>query len=403
MGKLDPYYRIGKVTGLNIQLTGEGQLISLCSVEASGNQLDIIKKKTGITVLAQLKEMLPAKTVIALNISGKGILQRRIDRAEAIDAGIFSAILPNAKLEDFYVQNFISGEYSFVSVVRKSEADRWISGLGELGFEPLMLSLGVFPVEQILPQLNIYEAEAVIAGQLVERNQKGEWVDVQPSDAEPQFVFKLGSEKIDQSLLVPYAAAFQLVMVNQLDPIAADVEGLQQALESRLAEQKLKVQGAIVLAGIFILLLANFILLSWLNSSNAALSEQVGKFAQNSNNEQQMAERIKEKEALLRTLGWDGGVNKSVLIDQVASLLPPEVKLREIAVNPVDIAGSRLQKGTVFYDRKLVISGNSEKIIPVNEWIARIETRAWVKHIRLENFSYNNELNTGQFTVSIDY
>jgi len=403
MGKLDPYYRISKVTGLNIQLGSEGQLISLCSVEASGNQLDIIKKKTGITVLAQLKEMLPTKTVIALNLSGKGILLRRIDRAEAIDAGIFSAILPNAKLEEFYVQNFISGEYSFVSIVRKSEADRWISGLGELGFEPLMLNLGVFPVEQILSQVNIYEAEAVIAGQLVERNQKGEWVNVQSSDTEPQFVFKLGSEKIDQSLLVPYAAAFQLVMVNQLDPIAADVKGLQQALESRLAEQKLKVQGALVLAAIFILLLANFILLSWLNSSNAALSEQVGKFAQNSNNEQQMAERIKEKEALLHTLGWDGGVNKSVLIDQVASLLPHEVKLREITVNPVDVAGSGLQKGTVFYDRKLVISGNSEKIIPVNEWIARIETRAWVKHIRLENFTYNNELNTGQFTVSIDY
>lgn len=403
MGKLDPYYRISKVTGLNVQLGGDGQLISLCSVEASGNQLDIIKKKTDITALTQLREVLPAKTVIALNLSGKGILQRRIDRAEAIDAGIFSAILPNAKLEEFYVQNFISGEYSFVSVVRKSEADRWISGLGELGFEPLLLSLGVFPVEQILPQLNIYESETVIAGFLVERNGKGEWVDVRPTDTEPQFAFKLGSEKIDPRFLLPYAAAFQLVMVNQLDAIAAEAEGLDQNLESRLAEQKLKVQGALVLAAIFILLLANFILLSWLNSANAALSEQVGKFAQTSNNEQEIAGRIKEKEALLHTLGWDGGVNKSVLIDQVASLLPPEVKLREIAVNPVDIAGSRLQKSAVFYDRKLVISGNSEKIIPVNEWIARIESRAWVKHIRLENFSYDNELNAGRFTVSIDY
>jgi hypothetical protein len=403
MGKLDPYYRISKVTGLNVQLAGDGQVISLCSVEASGNRLDIIKRKTDITVLAQLKELCPSKTVIALNLSGKGILQRRIDRAEAIDAGIFSAILPNAKLEDFYVQNFISGEHSFVSVVRKSEADRWINGLGELGFEPLLLSLGVFPVEQILPQLNIYESETVIAGQLVARNQKGEWVDARATDTEPPFAFKLGSEKIDPRFLLPYAAAFQLVMVSQLDPIAADAEGLHQILESRLAEQKLKVQGALVLAAIFILLLANFILLSWLNSSNAALSDQVGKFAQTNNNEQEMAGRIKEKEALLHSLGWDGGVNKSVLIDQVASLLPPEVKLREIAVNPVDITGSRLEKGTVFYDRKLVISGNSEKIIPVNEWIARIETRAWVKHIRLENFSYNNELNTGQFTVSIDY
>lgn len=403
MGKLDPYYRIGKVTGLNVQLTGDGQLISLCSVEASANQLDIVKRKTDITALAQLKELLPAKTMIALNLSGKGILQRRIDKTETIDAGTFSTILPNAKPDDFYIQNFISGEYSFVSVIRKTEADRWIGQLKELGLEPLILSLGVFPVEQILPQLNIYESETVIAGQQIQRNEKREWMDARATDTEPQFAFKLGSEKINPCFLLPYAAAFQLVMVNQLDPIAADAAGLRQSLELRLAEQKLKVQGALVLAAIFILLLANFILLSWLNSANAALSEQVGKFAQTSNNEQEMAGRIKEKEALLYTLGWDGDVNKSVLIDQVASLLPPEVKLREIAVNPVDIAGSRLQKGAVFYDRRVVISGNSEKIIPVNEWIARIQTRAWVKHIRLENFSYDNELNTGRFTVSIDY
>lgn len=403
MGKLDPYYRISKVAGLSIQLANEGQLISLCAVEAGGNQLDITKKLTDLTALSQLKEYLPAKTVISLNLSGKGVLQRRIDKTELIDAGVFSNILPNAKPEDFYIQNFISGEYSFVSVIRKSEADRWIGQLKDLSYQPLLLSLGVFPVEQIMPQLNIYETETVIAGQQIERNEKGEWLDTQPTGNEPQYTFKLGAEKIDQRLLIPYAAAFQLVMVNQLDAVAADAGDLHQMLQSRLAEQKLKVQGGLVLAAIFLLLLANFTFLSWLNSSNAALSEQVGKFAETSSNEQEIADRIKEKEALLHTLGWDGGMNKSILIDQVATLLPPEVRLREIAINPVDIAGSRLQKAAVFYDRKMVIAGNSGKIIPVNEWIARIKTRPWVKSIRLEDFSYNNELNTGQFTISIDY
>jgi len=72
-------------------------------------------------------------------------------------------------------------------------------------------------------------------------------------------------------------------------------------------------------------------------------------------------------------------------------------------VNPVDITGSRIQKAIVFSDRKIVITGYSEKIIPVNEWMARIKTKTWVKNIQLENFTYNNELNTDQFTISINY
>jgi hypothetical protein len=72
-------------------------------------------------------------------------------------------------------------------------------------------------------------------------------------------------------------------------------------------------------------------------------------------------------------------------------------------VNPVDLPASRTQKFLAFYDRKIWIIGTSEKIIPVNEWIARIKIKSWVKNIQLENFAFNNELNTGQFTIIIDY
>lgn len=403
MSKLSQYYRLNKVAGVHIHLTSDGQQIHLCMVEANGNQLDITKKLTDLISISQLKEHVPGKTAVSLNLSGKGVLQKRIDKVETIDQNAFSKILRDAKMDDFYVQNFISGEFSFVSVIRKSDADKWINQLKELSFQPLLLSLSVFPVEHIIPQLNIYEREALIAGYQIHRNEEGEWSDIKQAENQSSFVFKLGSEKIDEKLLIPYAAAFQLVMINQIDPIAAKHEQLDRGLHSKLADTKLKVQGAMVLIAIFTLLLANFILLSWLNTSNAALSEQVGQYTETNSNEQEISDRIKEKETLLHTLGWDGGINKSVLIDQVSSLLPVEVKLREVSVNPVDVAESRVQKMTIFYDRKMVISGNSEKIIPVNEWIARIKTKSWVKNIQLENFAFNSELGTGQFTISIDY
>jgi len=403
MNKLNQYYRLNQVAGIHIHMDSDGQRIQLCAVEASGNQLSITKKAADLTSMGQIKQQLPEKTMIALNLSGKGMLQKRIDRVEAIDQNTFNKVLPNAKQEDFYVQNFVSGEYSFVSVIRKAEADKWINQLKDLTFQPLLLSLGVFPVENIVPQLNVYESEITVNGYRVQRNEKGDWIDVKFTGESSAFSYKLASEKIDDRLIIPYAAAFGLVMHNQLDPIHSDAEDLNKTFQSKLSNQKLKVQAAVILTIIFTLLLANFIALSWLNSSNRALTEQLGKYTETNTNEQEIADRIKEKETLLHQLGWDGGINKSVLIDQVSSMMPSEITLLDIAVNPIDIAGSRVQKTTVFYDRKILITGNSEKVIAVNEWIARIKTKFWVKNTQLENFAFNNELNTGQFTLSINY
>jgi Tfp pilus assembly protein PilN len=118
---------------------------------------------------------------------------------------------------------------------------------------------------------------------------------------------------------------------------------------------------------------------------------------------QELGEQVKKDEALLKNLGWEGGINKSGLIDQVAALLPEEVKTTEISINSVDLNASRSQKILVFYQRRITIVGTSEKIIPVNEWIARIKTRPWVKTVRMESYTYDTELNTGKFLVTIDY
>jgi len=153
----------------------------------------------------------------------------------------------------------------------------------------------------------------------------------------------------------------------------------------------------------FILLLVNFCLFSWLNSSNVRLTEQVSRSAQSTDDIQKINEEVQQKEGLLKVLGWEGNINKSALVDQIASLLPPEMSWKEVAVDPVNLADSRQQKQIVFYTRKIRVMGTSEKIIPVNEWIARIKTRAWVKNVQLDSYTFNSELNTGQFSIVIDY
>ena len=402
---LENYYRINQAAGISIYFGQDGAvLISACNITAKDNRLDIDKKVPELYTVEELKPHFAAKTFVALNLSGKGILQKQIEKTDEIHTGNFSQILPNANFEDFYIQNFVSGSQSFISVIRKAEADKWIDQLKDQGYSPLSLSLGPFPVQNIISQLNIYGNEVLFDGHLIERDDELQWTGYRydPTALSP-FVLKIESEVINEKLLIPYAAAFQLVLASNLDAIQAQVPSLAVEFQKKLVDNKLKVSGFGVLAFLFVLLLVNFFLFSWLNSANNKLTGQVSRSAQSTTDIQQVNDQVQQKEALLKTLGWESDMNKSTLIDQLASLLPPEITWKEAAVDPIDLSASRVQKAVVFFDRKIRITGTAEKIIPVNEWIARIKTKTWVKNVQMDSYTFNSELNTGQFIILIDY
>jgi Tfp pilus assembly protein PilN len=402
---LEQYHSINEAAGVSITLLQDGSMIiNASSVIVKDNRLTIEKKLTGVLTIEQFAKQIPAKSIIALNLSGKGVLQKQVEKIEAVDHHNFSKVLPNANMDDFYVQNFISGEYSFVTVIRKTEADKWTGQLESNGLIPVMLSLGPFPVQHIVPQLNIYDNDMIFNGCTIKRDEQLDWTSCQyDASALSPFPLKLESETIHEKLLVPYAAAFQVVLAHKMDPIRAEVPALEAAFQKLVEEKKLKVTGFVILCAVFVLLLINFLLFSWLTSSNAQLTGQVSRSVQSTEDIQKINGQVQQKETLLKTLGWEGGINKSALIDQVAALLPPEVTWRAAAIDPVDLSGSRTQKSIVFADRSMRIAGDAQKIIPVNEWIARIKTKPWVKNVQLDSYTFNNELNTGQFMILIDY
>jgi len=402
---LEKYYRIDAATGVSITIHASGSAgINACSVSVRQNRLEFEKKITGLQNAEELSRHFQAKTIVALNLSGKGILQKQVEKIEEINQNNFSKILPNANMEDFYVQNFISGEKSFVSVIRKTDADKWINHLHVCGFTPLMLSLGPFPVQNIISQLNLYGADLIFHGHSMMRNEQSDWVSYHYDESvSAPFPIKVESEGIHEKLVIAYAAAFQLVMAGKVELVKAAVPSLEAAFEKQAQDRKLKVQGFLVLSVFFTLLLINFFLFSWLNTSNAKLVEQASRSAQNTDDIQKINQQTQEKEALLKTLGYEGETNKSALIDQIASLLPADITWKEAAIDPVDLTDSRNQKSIVFFSRNIRITGNSEQIIPVNEWIARIKTKPWAKNVQLDSYTINNELNTGQFIIVIDY
>jgi len=401
---LKTYYRINAATGLAIHISANGNAeLNACAVSVEKNQLSIERKVMGLTAVTDLKKHFPGNH-IAVNLSGKGVLHKQTALIDELNEHNFGQVFLNAHIHDFYVQHFQSGNISFISVVRRTDADKWLRALETAGYTPLILSLGPFTLEQVQNQLNVYDSGLVFDGHAVERNENMEWTGYRYVENNNSTApFKVSLEQLHEKLLLPYAASFQLVMADRLQLTAAAVPELGQRLEALLAKRKLTVNAAAILVAFFILLLVNFVIFSSLYSDNNQLTDKVSQLTQSSISIQGVQDQVTQKVALLKELGWDGNINKSVLVDQLAALMPEDITLDAVDVNPVDQEQSRLQKTVAFHDGQITLSGRSDKIIPLNEWIARIKTKAWVKDIQLDNYSFNNEQNTGLFTVVIHY
>jgi len=402
---LEQFYSLDRAIGIAIELQSDDSAVfNVCEVYVNKRLLDLGKKRAGLSDIAVLKKEFPQQPYCALNICGKGVLHKQLPKIDHIDKTNFSRILPNANMDDFYIQQFNTDTLSFISVIRKQQADKWLQILTEQGYRPLMLSLGSFAANNIENQLNLYEDQLVFDGHVIQRDDNHNWLSYHyDMHQRTSYPLKIAGENIDERLILPYAAAFQLVLSSKLVPIKATVSTLGEVFSGVINDRKLKVKAVAALGVFFILLFFNFILFSWLTKANNQMMDKVSRTTANSSELRMIETEANQKESLVKQLGWDGSVNKSLLVDQLAALLPSEVKWRELTINKLDWSASKIQKKLVFLDRQIRVTGESDKIIPVNEWLARVKSLKWVKSVQLDSYLFNAEQNTGQFIVVINY
>ncbi len=402
---LKAVFRINEVAGINLHLlSGGGLEADLVVLKADGNQLELTQKITCKKGLKELLGHLDVKTPVALNITGKGVLIKKIEGDEELTAAGFHRVLPNAEAADFYWQNMPAADGMFVALIRKSDADRLLAELAESRLQVLALSLGPFPVQVIQPQLNFYGEELVFNGHVIQRAAKGEWLTYRyEAGKQSPFPIKLENEKLDDRLVIPYAAAFQIILSGQIQPVWAQVPEVTGRLNKYLQNRKVTIISTFSLGLLFLMLLINFLLLSHYQSENEKMSSRASQTAADVADLDSLSAQIKTKQALLDSLGWDGGLSHSVQLDKLAQLVPPGVIWREAWVNPQDASVQNKAHGMRFLSRQIQIQGTSERIVAVNEWVSRIKSLAWVKDAQLQRFNYNNELSTGEFLVLIQY
>lgn len=394
---------ITNCTGAEVKITSEG-IVDVRFVKLSSDQKSVhIEAKNSFS--SDLKKI-PEKALenLAITITGKGVLIKKTSKLDELTEHNLQHLFPNFKFQEFYVQNFISEHHSFISIIRKETANHIIQSFERQGFKILAFSIGPFISEQVLPQLNVYGTSIGFDGHQVVLNEDKSWKDYHYKIQDPlSFALKVDNEVIPPQYILAYATAFQLILHEKLDLIEVDEPSIKENLLELSSKLKFEKRGTFALLCFFLLLLINFLIFNIYNDKN---SELLGRAGQQSNlyaNRDKLEKEVKEKELLVKKLGWNKGLSYAYICDQIGQILPNSILLTVLTINEPSQNLSTAIKPIVRETGKVRLKGEAANVYAINDFIYALKHLPWIKDVQLEKYVTDDQKQVQVFTLILIY
>lgn len=350
--------------------------------------------------LVKIMEKLPRNYPTVISLNGKGIVHRSLQDAPTEHEKLFSTAYPALDKKDFYVQLVVEEQFTCVSVVRRPFADDILGKLKFAGLNVFLLGLGGLSVLSIWELIENEDQKLVFCGHYFEQSLTSKPVSYKyVQDEESIEKVKFGGAEIASPLVLPYALAFQLSMIGQINPIMAGHEGLAIDLDNFLENAKLKRMGSLFVMGLLGLLLLSFVLLMHFNKENYSLSERVGKLTSTADQVSLLKAEVENQERMLLRFGWNGGYNRAFLLSEIGASKP-----RALVLEKINFRSAKGVKEKVIQPHTLIdIKGETNNLTAVNNWIFMLKEKKWVLNVSLLRYQQSNNNESFSFELLIEY
>ncbi|KQR70885.1 PilN domain-containing protein [Pedobacter sp. Leaf176] len=392
---------INTVLGLELILLGEQHYEArYCLLKKKGSTIDIEIKKTIQGTLVKVLEVLPKNFPVSIVFSGKGILYKMVDAGpDAQQEQLAISAFPGVQLKDFYKQVLEGDKHAVVHLARKMTIDPLLETFGKAGFKVFACSLGASVSSQIWTLLNAYDTLLSFGGHQFTLSESKKLLSYRyQQDEKNKFPLKIADQAIDEIYVLSYAAAFQLILHDKLTLVLADVDSVNLRFVDLSQNVGLKKKAFLFLTGLFVSLLASFLVFSHYNTENAGLAGKAGAQAASAGQVDLLKKSIAEDEALLNKMHWHGGYNYGFILNEIARSCPVALSLTEVSVNGVGKRGTESE-----VQPEIKISGQTGNLTAVNNWLFMLKEKKWVKSVKLLGFNQDNESEDYQFNLLIAY
>jgi hypothetical protein len=343
-------------------------------------------------------------TPVALHLDSRQILIKETAPMD-LDEERLKSIFPSYDAERFYHGQLQGESKQWVAFVRKDYIVEMIDRFAVSGYQVIKVFIGPFVLDAILGQINSYGDAYTFDGHSIRIGAENkQWQEYRyGQEFESRFALKIGDHPIKAQYVTAYATAFSTLMADYVPEYGLLIPEVEEQRQSWLEKQKFNVNLLILGAVFFLLLLVNTFLFSHYYQENMALGDRVSNQQSTVQDLGKLEGGIKSNEQLLAELGWNGGVSKAWLLDQIGYSIRQftQISLAQIQVNP---QSKGLGNTVIQQADQIIIKGNSPTLEMLNLWLRELKNNPWIAKVSIEEYGNKQQDETmDAFTIKINY
>lgn len=378
----------------------------VCGVEVNFNDNGIsfyytlLKNKNNKLVLTetgQIKDNLELPKSIVKNkiplvviLNGKGIILKKIFHSESPESTeeIIKQNLPAINPAEFYIQIYKQENQSgFIAVCRKEIANSLISDLNSKKYDVAELLIGAPSVIGLKPLWSNFN-------NLQTSTHSIEFTNGLADNLTARLPGNENKIKIDDIIFSPlhtlgFAGGLAYLLKTPL--VENNNTELENIAVSHIEKNKFRLLLILFVAIAFLLAATNMIFYTSFFDKNNKLETELSVYQGKYEQINKLLNDYQNKKGLIENAGVLNKNKLSEFADKIAKTIPDEVVLSEMYFNPKDEDIESEDSLVKFKSNELILKGNCNKSLVINEWVNVLKMQKFIKDISLEKFSYNKE------------
>ncbi len=387
-----------EICSVEVAFSDSGTVFYYTHLKNKSNKLDLVYTSSSEKIEFP-KSIEKNKIPIMVIVNGKGVVLKKIALSENNEQSFEELIrtnLPTINTSDFFVQLFkTSATTAYIALCRKEQVSVILQEIKNKKIEIANVLIGATAITGLKPLWSDFNSIPTTFHAVELTNSE---VDTISSSNEISKV-KIEGINFDSVHTLGFAAGLSYITQNKI--AKTNSEELVEIENTHIEKNKFRTLMVACVAIAFVIAIANVVCYTNYFDKNNKLETELSVYQGKYEQINKLLSDYQQKKGLIEGAGILNKNKLSEYADRIGRTIPVEVALTELYFNPKNEDVESEDSLVTFYNKQLILKGNCNKSMIINDWVNVLKMQKFVKDISLEKFSYNNEGILPNFEIKI--
>jgi Tfp pilus assembly protein PilN len=367
--------------------------VALLLVEKKKEGLVIVQKDR-VNYNQKIAEKWDTQLPFFLVINTNQVIQKEVSGIDISDDKLLHKAFPNTNWDDFYYEIWRLNTKSIIAITRKTYLDELLSQYENQKITVAGTSLGIGAISEIVAYTN--DDLLYTNHQMISKQEEQQIITSGLPDA--VIKYHINDLEIQNRHLLAFSGILRLIVNGSAN--SGSAVSYSEMLYDTFNQKQFFAKGLKVMIGIVLaILVLNFIFFSRYYKLAQETAETVLVNQSSQEDINKIKQRIILKEEKVKSSIGKTDSQSSLLINEIAKVIPSSIVLTELIFNPLE-KKIKPEETIITTDKIITITGTILANDAFTNWIETIEKLKWIDKVTITHFG-KNEANETEFSIKI--